>query len=271
MRSRAEEPRGAGQPYPATLATAMAREPARRHPGGMTSYATNITPLPAAPTRDRTGPTVALIGGSITAFFALLLILAGSALLWADHHEADGDGYYTSASHTYSTPTRALVSDDLDVGGDIPGWLNTSDRLGRVRIDPQGAGSFVGVARTRDVNAYLDGVARDEVTDLDLGPFHLDTARHAGEGRPAVPGAQTIWAASSTDGRPLEWKVREGEWTVVMMNADGSPGVHVDATLGAKLPLIGSLGWGLAIPGIALGLASVALIALGARGLARTD
>jgi hypothetical protein len=235
----------------------------------MTSYATNITPLPAAPTRDRTGPTVALIGGSIAAFFALLLILGGSALLWADHHETDGDGYYTSASHTYSTPTRALTSESFDVGGDIPGWLNTSDRLGRIRVDPQGAGSFIGVARTRDVKAYLDGVARDDITDLELDPFRLDTARRAGEGRPAVPTAQSFWAATSTGGRPLEWKVREGEWTVVMMNADGSAGVHVDATVGAKLPFIGGLGWGLAIPGIALGLASLGLIAFGARGLTR--
>jgi hypothetical protein len=235
----------------------------------MTSYATNITPLAAAPTRDRTGPTVALIGGSIAAFFALLLILGGSALLWASHHETDGDGYYTSASHTYSTPTRALTTGTLDIDGDIPGWLNASDRLGRIRIDPQSPGTFVGVARTRDVDAYLDGVARDEVSDLDYSPFRIDSTRRAGEGRPAVPGAQTFWAASSTGGQPLEWKVRKGEWTVVMMNADGSPGVHVDATAGAKLPLIGDLGWGLAIPGIVLGLASLGLIAYGASGVTR--
>jgi hypothetical protein len=54
-----------------------------------------------------------------------------------------------------------------------------------------------------------------------------------------------------------------------MMNADGSPGVHVEATAGAKLPLIGDLGWGLAIPGIVLGLASLGLIAYGASGVTR--
>jgi hypothetical protein len=54
-----------------------------------------------------------------------------------------------------------------------------------------------------------------------------------------------------------------------MMNADGSPGVSVDATAGAKIPLIGDLAWWLAIPGALLGAIALALVAFGARGLAR--
>jgi hypothetical protein len=236
----------------------------------MTSYATNITPY-AAPPRDRTGPVVALVGGSIGAFLAFLLIASAAALLWASHYKADG-GYYTTASHTYSSPTRALTTDSLDVNG-VPSWLNASDRLGRIRIDPTTAASgtpaFIGIARTRDVDAYLDQVAHDEITDLDFDPFSLDTARRAGEGRPAMPAAQTFWAASSADGRTLDWKVRKGEWTVVMMNADGSPGVSVDAKAGAKVPFIGDLTLGLAIPGAILGVLSLLLVVGGARGIAR--
>ena len=230
----------------------------------MTSYATPITPS-ATPSRSRTGPVLALVGGSLAALLATILLLGGTALLFADHYKTD-DGYYTTDSHTYASPTRALVSDSLDVGTDVPDWLNRSDRLGRLRIDPAGQGAFVGIARTSDVNAYLAGVAHDEIADLDYDPFSLDTTRRAGEGRPAVPAAQTFWAATSTDGRALDWKVREGEWSVVAMNADGSPGVSVDAKIGAKLPLIGGLGWGLAIPGAVLGLVAIALIVAGARG-----
>lgn len=237
----------------------------------MTSYATNITPY-AAPPRDRTGPVVALVAGSIAAFVAFLLIAAGSALLWAAHYKTD-DGYYTTASHSYSSPTRALTTDSLDVNSGVPSWLDASDRLGRVRIDPttsaSGKPAFIGIARTSDVDAYLEQVAHDEITDVDFDPFTLDTARRAGEARPAMPAAQTFWAASSADGRTLEWRVRKGEWTVVMMNADGSPGVSVDAKAGAKVPLIGDLGWGLAIPGAILGALSLLLVVGGARGLAR--
>ncbi len=233
----------------------------------MTSYATNITPY-AAPPRDRTGPVLALVGGSIGAFIALILIAASAALLYAAHDKTH-DGYYTSATHTYSTPTRALTTDNVDING-VPSWLNASDHLGRLRIDPQGPGAFVGIARTSDVNAYLDGVAHDQVNDVDFDPFKLDTTRRAGEGRPAMPAAQRFWVASSTGGRALDWKVRSGDWSVVMMNTDGSPNVAVAAKAGVKVPLIGTLGWALAIPGALLGIGSIALIAIGARGMSRS-
>jgi hypothetical protein len=235
----------------------------------MTSYATNLTPA-AAPPRDRTGPITALVGGSIAAFVAFLLIATAAALFWAGSYKTDGDGYYTSASHTYSTPTRALTTENLDINSGVPSWLGASDHLGHVRIDPKGAGAFVGIARSHDVDAYLDQVAHDEVTDLNFDPFTLDTARRAGEARPAMPAAQTFWAATSTQGRELDWKVRKGDWTVVMMNADASPGVRVDATAGAKVPLIGTLAWGFAIPGALLGALALFLVTLGVRGLARS-
>ena len=208
-----------------------------------------------------------LVGGSIAAVVALVLIGTAALSFWASDYKTDADGFHTTATHTYSTPTRALTTENIAVGTDVPNWLE--NHLGTIRIDPQGTGAFVGVARTHDVDAYLDQVAHDQITDLDYDPFSIDTARRAGEGRPAMPAAQTFWAATSTDGRKLEWKAREGEWTVVVMNADATPGVSVDAKAGAKLPLLDELGWGLAIPGAVLGLVAVALMALGARGIAR--
>jgi hypothetical protein len=65
--------------------------------------------------------------------------------------------------------------------------------------------------------------------------------------------------------------VRSGDWSVVMMNADGSPGVHVDAAVGATAPFLGDLGWWLLVPGLALGAVALALVVLGTRGLARAE
>src|SRR5215210_4498961 len=208
----------------------MAAGAPSRHAGDMTTYATNITPF-AAPTRDRTGPVLTTITGGIAAFVAILLIAAGTALFWVSEHKTDANGYYSTATHEYSTPTRALTTESLDV--------------------------------------YLDQVQHDEISDLDFDPFTVDKTRRAGEGRPAIPTAQTFWVASSADGHPLDWKVRKGEWSVVMMNADGSPGVSVDASVGAKTPLIRDLAWWLTIPGIGLGLIALVLVVFGVRGLTR--
>ena len=250
----------------------MAGAPAARHPGDMTTYATNITPF-AAPTRDRTGPILTTITGSLLGFFAVLLLAGGIALFSIDDERTDG--YFTTATHTYSSPTRALTTQSLDVDTDAPDWLLSTDTFGHVRIDPRSTDAaepvFVGIAPTREVNAYLDQVQHDEITDLDLDPFTIDRSRHAGEGRPALPAAQTFWTASSVDGRPLDWKVRSGEWSVVMMNADASPGVSVDASIGADAPFIRDLAWWLTIPGAGLGLIALVLTALGVRGLTRAD
>ena len=240
----------------------------------MTAYATDITPF-AAPTRHRTGPILSTIGGGFLAFVAIVLIAAGAALFWVSENKTDANGFYTTASHTYSSPTRALTTQSLDINTDAPDWLFSSDNFGRVRIDPGATSSdtpvFVGIARTQDVNAYLNQVQHDEITDVEVDPFAIDKRREAGEARPAMPAAQTFWAASSADGRPLDWKVRKGEWSVVMMNADGSPGVSVDATVGAKTPLVRDLAWGLTIPGLGLGLIALVLVAFGVRGLTRAD
>jgi hypothetical protein len=234
----------------------------------MTSYAADITPI-AAPARNRTGPTAATVAGAVAAFFALVLIAGGAALLWVSSHETDSAGYYTSSVHQYSTSTRALTTESLDVNLDAPNWVFSPESFGRVRIDPRTSDAakpvFVGVGRTRDVERYLDQVQRDQVTDVDFDPFTLEKHRHAGEARPAVPTAQTFWAASSANGRALDWKVRSGRWSVVMMNADGSPGVHVAASVGAKAPIIRELGWWLMIPGLALGAIATVLVVLGAR------
>lgn len=240
----------------------------------MTSYATNITPF-ATPARSRTGPLLAIVVGGVLAVLATILVLGAAALFWAGDVKTDADGYYTTATHTYSSPTRALVTDNLDIDAEFAGEAIGSDRLGRLRIDPQVAGgakpAFVGVAPTRDVKAYLDGVQHEQISDINLDPFTLDKRRAAGEGRPAMPGAQTFWSATSTDGRALDWTVRSGDWSVVVMNADGSPGVKVDAAVGATAPFIRDLAWFLMAIGIGLAVIALAPVVLGLRGLTRVD
>ena len=104
---------------------------------------------------------------------------------------------------------------------------------------------FVGIARTDDVSAYLADVSHTTVTDLDYEPFEASYRPQAGERSPATPADERIWAASTQGAGPqtLTWEAEDGDWSVVVMNADGSPGVQADISAGAKLPFLTAVGW----------------------------
>ena len=56
----------------------------------------------------------------------------------------------------------------------------------------------------------------------------------------SAPGTQDFWVASATGSgaRTLVWDPADGSWTVVVMNADGRPGIDVGADLGARMPAL---------------------------------
>jgi hypothetical protein len=223
------------------------------------------------------GTRLALIvaGASLT-IFALVLLGSGGVLVGVHSTKPDRDGFYTSGSHLVSTPTQAFVVRKLDVGTDGPDFLFRKGRLGTLRVTATGTPSepiFVGITRQGQVDRYLRRVAYDEVEDFDLDPFSITTRRHPGPAEAAPPTTRPIWAASVTGpGRQdMRWHVQKGNWAVVVMNADGSPRVATNVSVGAKLPFLLWLGVGLLIGGAALAITAGWLIVTGSRRAAPTS
>jgi hypothetical protein len=77
-----------------------------------------------------------------------------------------------------------------------------------------------------------------------------------------VPAGQEFWVASATGAgrQALTWDIQAGDWDVVVMNADASRGVTVDATAGIKTGLLLPIGIGLLAGGLATGGGAAVLI-----------
>lgn len=219
----------------------------------------------------RANKVIALVFGSIAALLALGLGIGGTVLLWAHGTQRDSAGYYSTGSERFSTATYALTSEAVDLGGGVrdehPLPVRNVGTL-RVRAESVSGGAvFVGLAARSDVARYLGATAHDEITDVRFDPFRPTYTRRDGTATPAPPAAQPFWVASAEGpGRQaLTWDVESGEWAVVVMNADASPGVEVDASLGLKTGLLLPIGIGLLAAALVTAAVATALLVAGAR------
>jgi hypothetical protein len=207
----------------------------------------------------KNGTRIALIvTGGLATLVAAGLVALGALALWGDSQK-DSEGYLSTNTHRFEAGSRALATENLDMDLGDADWIAQTDDLGDVRISAtpaDGKPLFVGIARTSDVKDYLAGVPYTTVSDVDVSPFDADYARHGGQRHPSSPEHAGIWAASSHGNgeQTLDWTIEDGDWSVVVMNADGSLGVDADVSAGAKVPFLDELGWS------AIGSGSFALI-----------
>jgi hypothetical protein len=225
--------------------------------------------LPTPPRRRTGGQIAALIVGSVLAVVSLGLLVAGGVGLWANGQK-DDQGYLSTRTERFHTSTAALRTGNLDVDLGGTSTFLGSDLYGKVRLRATphaGRDLFVGIARTHDVTEYLRNTAHATVTDLDYHPFHARYATTHGAERAAAPTKQRIWAAQAhgPGAQTLTWDVADGDWSVVVMNADGSPGIDAGVRAGASVPFLDDVAWAAIGGGAVLLLASGALIYVGAR------
>jgi hypothetical protein len=200
--------------------------------------------------------------GTALATVGSVIALAGGGVLAL----AGDDGMVGSGQHDISTPTAALVTDTADFDGvsDIASAVGDPKIGVTAESVDGGAPKFVGIGKAADVDRYLANVEVDRVDDISVEPFKLDKERQAGTRTPAAPTAQSFWVAQDSGARAdVNWKVRDGDYKIVVMNADGSRDVKADSHFEAGAPYLSTL---------ALSAMLAGLMTLGAGGvfLART-
>lgn len=205
------------------------------------------------------GAILGVIAGSLMALVAIGLASAGLAMVVMHVVGRDDDGYMNTPTRQFTTSGYALTVEQVHLGdmhGGAGDWA-IENLDGRVRVRAQLRTDdpvFVGIARERDLDAYLAGVSHAEIRDFGHHRANLLTA--PGTHAPDLPGRQNFWVASA-GGRgeqTAEWKATTGEWAAVVMRADATSGVEADVRAGGKV------GWMLWV--------GVVLLTLGALGLA---
>jgi hypothetical protein len=172
------------------------------------------------------------------------LLLAGTVLLAI----FGGDGTVASGTQPVDSSRTALVWSVED--------LADLRELGDPRLEVSASDPevFVGIGRAADVDRYLSGVAFDEVTDFEVDPFELERQARPGARQAAPPTGETLWVAQGTGTAPLDWKIREGDYSLVLMNADGTPGVDTGVEVKLAFPHVAAIAWGLLGLGALLGV-----------------
>jgi hypothetical protein len=204
------------------------------------------------------GRITGLVIGALLVLLSLVLLGGGGTALWADRTQRDA-GYATTDVHHFSTSGSALATESTELGSAGVGWLYSPGLMDKVRIrvtPSSGPPLFVGIGPSTEVDRYLAGVDHTVITAF----WGDKTEAVDGGPPPSAPGTQDFWVASATGSGPqtLVWDPADGSWTVVVMNADGQPGINVGADLGAKVP---------ALPWIAVGFLALGAILMGGGAL----
>jgi hypothetical protein len=240
--------------------------PFRLDMGGTEAGAEPPQPDAPRPHGWTAGQTAAAIIGAVLVFVSMGLLTGGGALLWADRTQRDADGYFTDSTSLVATG-YAVASDPVQVQG-LSGSPNLAPLIGDARIRATNTDNrpvFVGIGRSDAVAGYL---ASSEYTTLSgLANGRSGEWIHPGGAPATLPGDAGIWIAKAagTGTQTLDWSVQDGQWTAVVMNADGSRGIAAAAEAGAKIPVIGWIAAGLFTAGPLLLAAGVLLIGLAAR------
>jgi hypothetical protein len=270
------------------LGTPPDMTPTGAAPAGQTP-ATPTTPPPTGPPPTAPGPDgggpptpprsashwgagriIAVVIGSMMAMTALGLLSGGVALKIGDSVLRDDDGYVMSSTQRYDSPGLAVTSENVDLNSDSANFNLASRWLGTVKVEAESRTAdsvFVGIARTSDVDGYLRGVAHTVVTDPSGNHGDPETEYVPGDRPTLRPADESFWVTSAqgTGQQVVTWEPEDGDWTIVVMNAEGTAPVRADVAAGAEVPIVDNVAIGLMAAGFVLLVFAVLVLVLAIR------
>ncbi len=214
------------------------------------------------------GRIVAVVAGVLVGLISLGFLTAGGFLTIGYAVTTEDDGYFDTSPRRFGSETVAITTEEADLAADPAPPTELWDFIDfsvRFRVDGLGDDVFLGIADDADVDAYLAQAAFDQVRDISPGePIRYRTFTGGEAIEP--PGDQSFWvAATSGSGlQELVWDVTGGTWVVVLMNADGSPGVYADVAVGAKSGIVLPIGLAMLAFGLFLFIVATVIILLAA-------
>ena len=222
------------------------------------------------------GRVFAVIFGGLMLLVAFGLVMGGGTILVTRSAISDQGGYMMTGSVPLKVNSYAIVQSGVNIHMDGDWMMNSPNQnIVSIKISAtsnNGKSIFVGIATQQYAQGYLNNVGIDKLIKYDWVPN-----RSGGTGTPTyqtIPGSapssspttQVFWIAQSTGTgtQTVTWTPTSGEYWVVIMNADGSTAVDVNAQVGARVTILGWIGWGLLFAGFIFGLAGIAVIYFGA-------
>ncbi|MGW0227343.1 hypothetical protein ACWDWO_03425 [Actinopolymorpha singaporensis] len=170
-----------------------------------------------------------VVTGVLAGLLGLLGAVAGGVAVFGLIGPGD---VLTAGTHRLTTRGVAIATS--------PDLIRYYDARLVVTAEPMRRGQqvFVGIGNHVDVRSYLAGSAGAQVVEFGV-PSTMRTRPVAGSADRLVPPDRLGWWVAEQSGpgaRTLSWRLADGPYDVVVMNADGRPGVDVRVTAGVEFP-----------------------------------
>jgi len=205
--------------------------------------------------------------GVTTVIVSLSVLFAGGGLLWADAALTDADGFINTVPMTVEIDGFALVAGPADVEIPSLGALDTGE-IATLRIQVEnvspGQGIFLGVGDADDVESYLAGVPYAILENVEADHLDLTYRTDVTGVVPLSPTDETFWTASvsGTDLQILTWELESGSHSFVVMNDDATEGMSLEAVVGARVPALQPIGFGILMGGAIMFVTGAVVLAV---------